>query len=178
MSIPPRITRRGGAGSLAGAALRRRARRLRVLLASSEHPYTHSESHGLTMSLQSLRRLAALVAKPGEVADISATAVDLAIAAAGADRAALFAIDPDGAMQPIASRQWSAGLLPSKFQGVKLNSIGAPVLYIDDPPGLSAQTQSDSIQAINALNRIEHSALRDPEKRRRDRANVRRPRRR
>src|ERR1043166_4953195 len=28
-----------------------------------------------------------------------------------------------GQMQPIAQRQWSAGLLPSKFQGVKLNSI-------------------------------------------------------
>ena len=68
-----------------------------------------------------------------------------------------------GQMQPIAARQWSAGLLPSKFQGVKLNSIGAPVLYIDNPAGMSAQTQSDSIQAINALNRVEHAALRDPE---------------
>src|SRR5215472_16264045 len=27
-----------------------------------------------------------------------------------------------GQMQPIAARQWSAGLLPSRFQGVKLNS--------------------------------------------------------
>src|SRR5215467_4689884 len=38
-----------------------------------------------------------------------------------------------GQMQPIASRQWSAGILPSKFQGVKLNSIGDPVLYIENP---------------------------------------------
>ncbi|MBI1786854.1 MAG: DUF1501 domain-containing protein [Acidobacteria bacterium] len=68
-----------------------------------------------------------------------------------------------GQMQPIAARQWSAGLLPSKFQGVKLNSIGDPVLYIRNPRGLSAETQRDSIEAINALNRLEHSALRDPE---------------
>src|SRR5580765_4811848 len=68
-----------------------------------------------------------------------------------------------GQMQPIASRQWSAGILPSKFQGVKLNSIGDPVLYIQNPPGLNAETQRDSIDAINALNRIEHSALKDPE---------------
>ena len=31
-----------------------------------------------------------------------------------------------GQMQPIASRQWSAGILASKFQGVKFNSAGDP----------------------------------------------------
>src|SRR5258708_1381599 len=67
-----------------------------------------------------------------------------------------------GQMQPIASRQWSAGILPSKFQGVKLNSIGDPVLYIENPPGLSAAAQRDSIDAIYTLNRLEHSALPDP----------------
>ena len=44
-----------------------------------------------------------------------------------------------GQMQPIAARQWSAGFLPSKFQGVKLNSIGDPVLYIKNPRGMNAQ---------------------------------------
>src|SRR5205823_6285511 len=68
-----------------------------------------------------------------------------------------------GQMQPIAARQWSAGLLPSRYQGVKLNSIGDPVLYIQNPPGLSAEMQRDSIDAINKLNRIEHATLRDPE---------------
>jgi Protein of unknown function (DUF1501) len=68
-----------------------------------------------------------------------------------------------GQMQPIAARQWAAGILPSKFQGVKLNSIGDPVLYIENPPGVSSEIQRDSIEAINALNRMEHSALQDPE---------------
>ena len=45
-----------------------------------------------------------------------------------------------GQMQPIAARQWSAGLLPSKFQGVKFNSVGDPVLYIQNPPGVNAKT--------------------------------------
>ena len=31
-----------------------------------------------------------------------------------------------GQMQPIAARQWSAGFLPSRFQGVQLNSHGRP----------------------------------------------------
>ncbi len=68
-----------------------------------------------------------------------------------------------GQMQPIAARQWSAGLLPSKFQGVKLNSAGDPVLYIQNPPGLSAKVQRDSIDAINRLNRLEDATLHDPE---------------
>jgi hypothetical protein len=68
-----------------------------------------------------------------------------------------------GQNQPIAARQWSAGLLPSKFQGVKFNSAGDPVLYIHNPPGMSAKLQHDSIGAINALNKIENAAVQDPE---------------
>lgn len=68
-----------------------------------------------------------------------------------------------GQMQPIAARQWSAGFLPGKFQGVKLNSIGDPVLYINNPPGISAEMQRDSIQAINTINREQHAVLKDPE---------------
>jgi hypothetical protein len=68
-----------------------------------------------------------------------------------------------GQMQPIAGRQWSAGILPSKFQGVKFNSIGDPVLYIKNPPGISKDMQKDSIEAVNALNRLQHGTLQDPE---------------
>ena len=68
-----------------------------------------------------------------------------------------------GQNQPIAARQWSAGLLPSKFQGVKFNSAGDPVLYIHSPQGVSSRLQHDSIEAINALNQIENAAVQDPE---------------
>ena len=68
-----------------------------------------------------------------------------------------------GQMQPIAARQWSAGILPSRFQGVKLNSNGDPVLYVRNPPGISADTQRDSIEAINAINRSADRRLHDPE---------------
>jgi hypothetical protein len=66
-------------------------------------------------------------------------------------------------MQPIATRQWSSGLLPSKFQGVKFNSIGDPVLYIQNPRGLDPALQKDSITAINGLNRLEYESIKDPE---------------
>jgi uncharacterized protein DUF1501 len=68
-----------------------------------------------------------------------------------------------GQMQPIAARQWSSGFLPGRFQGVKFNSVGDPVLYIQNPPGLSANLQSASVEAVNRLNKIQYEALKDPE---------------
>jgi len=68
-----------------------------------------------------------------------------------------------GSMQPIAARQWSAGILPSKFQGVKISSFGDPVSYIDDPAGISPDLQADSIAAIKALNQRQHQKVADPE---------------
>ena len=68
-----------------------------------------------------------------------------------------------GQMQPIAARQWSAGILPSKFQGVRFNSVGDPVLYITNPRGISRDMQGDSIQAINALNEVANRSLHDQE---------------
>jgi hypothetical protein len=68
-----------------------------------------------------------------------------------------------GQMQPIAARQWSAGILPSRFQGVKFNSIGDPVHYITNPRGISNEMQSDSIETINRLNRLQDKSLHDPE---------------
>ena len=57
-----------------------------------------------------------------------------------------------GQMQPIAARQWSAGILPSRFQGVQFNSVGDPVLHVQSPPGLNAKVERDVVDAINALN--------------------------
>lgn len=68
-----------------------------------------------------------------------------------------------GQMQPIASRQWSAGFLPSKYQGVKLSSIGDPVMHIRTPQGITAASQQSSIQAINDLNRMRHENTKDAE---------------
>lgn len=68
-----------------------------------------------------------------------------------------------GQNQPIAARQWSAGLLPSRFQGVKLNSVGDPVLHIQSPAGIARGLQKESIDAINALNRMQHEVTKDPE---------------
>lgn len=65
--------------------------------------------------------------------------------------------------QPVSARQWSAGFLPSKFQGVAFQSKGAPVHYIGNPSGVCQSTQRqvvDEIQRLNGLLADRHS---DPE---------------
>lgn len=68
-----------------------------------------------------------------------------------------------GQGQPISSRQWSSGFLPSRFQGVKLNSIGEPVYYVGSPDGVTNQCQSEIVQAINQLNQEHAQVVDDPE---------------
>ena len=68
-----------------------------------------------------------------------------------------------GQNQPIASRQWHSGFLPSKFQGVHLRGKGDPVLYLTNPPGVSRERQGETIAAINALNGLSPMAVGDPE---------------
>ena len=68
-----------------------------------------------------------------------------------------------GQKQPIASRMWHSGFLPSKFQGVHFLSKGDAVLYLGTPGGVSAAQQRDVIDAVEKLNRIEDAIVEDPE---------------
>ena len=65
--------------------------------------------------------------------------------------------------QPIASRQWSAGFLPSRYQGVEFNSAGDPVHYVSNPKGISAEQQSALVDAISKLDRKRNSIVANPE---------------
>ena len=56
--------------------------------------------------------------------------------------------------QPLFSRLWGPGFLPSRYQGVKFRSAGDPVLYLSDPPGLSKDTRRRMLDAPEQLNRI------------------------
>lgn len=65
--------------------------------------------------------------------------------------------------QPIASRQWSAGFLPSRYQGVEFNASGDPVHYVRNPQGVSQAQQRQLVDVIGALNRHRHSMAPHPE---------------
>ena len=65
--------------------------------------------------------------------------------------------------QPIASRQWGAGFLPSRHQGVEFNSSGDPVHYVRSPDGTSVDTQSRVVETVSRLDRHANRHLQDPE---------------
>jgi hypothetical protein len=68
-----------------------------------------------------------------------------------------------GQAQPIATRQWHSGFLPSNFQGVEFRSKGDPVLYVNSPGGVTAKQQRDVVDAAQALNQLYHDDTDDPE---------------
>jgi len=65
--------------------------------------------------------------------------------------------------QPIASRQWASGFLPSRFQGVEFNASGDPVHFVKNPAGVSRQAQRRLIDSVNQLNRHRNRFTGNPE---------------
>src|ERR1700689_4592518 len=65
--------------------------------------------------------------------------------------------------QPLFSRLWGNGFLPSKYQGVKFHAGGDPVLYLSDPPGISPTTRRRMLDGVAKLNRLLAEKYGDPE---------------
>jgi len=65
--------------------------------------------------------------------------------------------------QPIAARQWGAGFLPSRFQGVQFNASGDPVNYVRSPKGVSDPLQRRLVDTIQSLNRHRNARVNNPE---------------
>ena len=64
---------------------------------------------------------------------------------------------------PLYARLWGSGFLPSNHQGVSFRSSGDPVLYLSNPPGISAASRRDELDVIQALNRKQLAQQLDPE---------------
>lgn len=58
---------------------------------------------------------------------------------------------------------WGSGFLPTIHQGVPFRSTGDPIVDISSPAGVTAQSQRDTIDAVNALNLKRLVATGDPE---------------
>jgi hypothetical protein len=65
--------------------------------------------------------------------------------------------------QPLFSRLWSSGFLPSDHQGVRFRSGVDPVLYLSDPPGLDRGSRRAMLDGLARLNQIKADTLGDPE---------------
>ena len=68
-----------------------------------------------------------------------------------------------GGSQALYSRLWGSGFLPSKHQGVKFRSSGEPVLYLNNPPGITSGSRRAILDSINAINRAKFEETQDSE---------------
>ena len=65
--------------------------------------------------------------------------------------------------QPLYDRLWGSGFLPSSYQGVKFRSVGDPVLYLSDPPGIDRDTRRRTLDDLAHLNNMQLAQVGDPE---------------
>ena len=65
--------------------------------------------------------------------------------------------------QPLYSRLWGAGFLPSEHQGVQFRAGKEPVLYLTNPEGVSPHARRGMLDALGKLNADQRAVELDPE---------------
>src|ERR1041385_7906920 len=65
--------------------------------------------------------------------------------------------------QPVSARQWSAGFLPSRFQGILFQSKGDAVHYVGNPEGFGHGTEPQVVEEIKRLNGLLAEERLDPD---------------
>ena len=67
------------------------------------------------------------------------------------------------AEQSLFGRLWGSGFLSSDHQGVLMRSQGDPVLYLNNPAGVTRRDRRAQLDALAAINRGQHERFADPE---------------
>jgi hypothetical protein len=65
--------------------------------------------------------------------------------------------------QALYFRMWGSGFLPTRFTGVALRGSGDPVLYLQNPDGVSSDDRRKMLDALNKLNQRGFEKFGDPE---------------
>jgi hypothetical protein len=65
--------------------------------------------------------------------------------------------------QPIFSRLWGSGFLPSQYQGVRLRTGADAVLYLSNPPGIDSASRRRMLDGVDAIDRMAEKTFGDPE---------------
>ncbi len=65
--------------------------------------------------------------------------------------------------QPLYSRLWGSGFLPSQHQGVQFRAGKEPVLFLDNPDGLNRDIRRDMLDGLGSLNAATAGIYGDPE---------------
>jgi len=58
---------------------------------------------------------------------------------------------------------WGSGFLPSVYQGVPCRSAGEPVLYLQNPKGVTRQERREVLDAVDEINRHTYQEFGNPE---------------
>ena len=66
-------------------------------------------------------------------------------------------------IQPLYSRLWGAGFMPSVHQGVALRSQGDPILFLSNPTGMNSRVRRRILDSLNRLNQQTFQQAGDPE---------------
>lgn len=64
--------------------------------------------------------------------------------------------------QPLYSRLWGSGFLPSNHQGVQFRAGKDPVLFLNNPEGVSRESRRQLLDRLNELHKIEFDQRLDP----------------
>jgi len=72
-------------------------------------------------------------------------------------------ISKGGGAQPLSSQAWGSGFLPSYHQGIQFRAAKDPVLYLNNPPGMSRENRGEVLNYIEDLNRQQYEQWGDPE---------------
>lgn len=64
--------------------------------------------------------------------------------------------------QPLYARLWGTGFLPSVHEGVQFRSGADPVLYLNNPPGISSDTRRRMLDRFGELHQLEYDRTLDP----------------
>ena len=65
--------------------------------------------------------------------------------------------------QPLYSRLWGSGFLPSEHQGVQFKAGKEPVLFLTNPEGVSPHARRGMLDALGKLNGVQRANELDPE---------------
>jgi uncharacterized protein (DUF1501 family) len=71
-------------------------------------------------------------------------------------------VTKDKGGQPLVSRLWGSGFLPSEHQGVRFRSGKDPVLYLNNPQGIDRDSRQRMMRALNQLHQLQLAEQSDP----------------
>jgi len=72
-------------------------------------------------------------------------------------------ITPGKVDQPLSARLWGSGFLPSTYQGVQFRSGKEPVLYLNNPEGITDRSRRLQLDRLRELHETARQSLEDAE---------------